>query len=107
MELTVAVYHLTRDFPREEVYGLTNQLRRSAVSIPSNIAEGQGRLNTREFRQFLGVARGSNCELQTQLQLARALEFGRAPLLDRAESLSHEIGKMLFVLLHSLASKTD
>jgi four helix bundle protein len=69
MELTVAIYGLTTTFPREEAFGLTSQLRRSAISIPSNIAEGQGRLNTREFQQFLGVARGSNCELQTQLEI--------------------------------------
>jgi four helix bundle protein len=62
MDLTVAVYRITQSFPREEAFGLTSQMRRSAVSIPSNIAEGQGKLNTREFRQFHGVARGSNCE---------------------------------------------
>jgi four helix bundle protein len=107
MELTIAIYQLTHDFPHEERYGLTNQLRRSAVSIPSNIAEGQGRLNTREFRQFLGVARGSNCELQTQLEIARSLQFGKLSTLDRAESLSHEIGKMLFALLNSLPAKTN
>jgi four helix bundle protein len=70
--MTVAVYQLTRDFPREEIYGLTSQMRRSSVSAPSNIAEGQGRLNLAEFRQFLGIARGSNCELQTQMEIARA-----------------------------------
>jgi len=75
MELTVAVYRITASFPREEVFGLTSQLRRAAISIPSNIAEGQGRLNTREFRQFLGIARGSNCELQTQLEIARRLRL--------------------------------
>jgi four helix bundle protein len=72
MELTIAIYRLTGGFPREELFGLTSQLRRSSVSIPSNIAEGQGRLGTREFKQFLGIARGSNCELQTQLAIARA-----------------------------------
>ena len=65
MDLAVAVYALTKGFPREEAFGLTSQLRRSAVSVPSNIAEGQGRSNTREFQQFLRIARGSNCELQT------------------------------------------
>jgi four helix bundle protein len=70
MQLTVAIYRLTQNFPREEIYELTSQIRRSAVSVPSNIAEGQGRLNTGEFRQFLGVARGSNCELQTQIEIA-------------------------------------
>lgn len=102
MQLTVAVYRMTRNFPREEIYGLTSQIRRSAVSVPSNIAEGQGRLNTGEFRQFLGVARGSNCELQTQLGIARALEFCNVKLLDEAEGVSHEVGKMLFAMLESL-----
>ena len=85
MELTTVIYRLTQSFPREEMFGLTSQLRRSAISIPSNIAEGQGRLNTREFLQFLGIARGSNCELQTQLEIARRLGFGNSQLLDEAE----------------------
>lgn len=76
MELTALVYRITQQFPREEAFGLSAQLRRAAISIPSNIAEGQGRLNRKEFRQFLSVARGSNCELQTQLEIARALGFG-------------------------------
>lgn len=102
MELTVLIYRLTQGFPREEVYGLTSQLRRCAVSIPSNIAEGQGRLNTREFKQFPGIARGSNCELQTQLDIARRLGMGDSELLNDAESLSHEIGKMIFTILGKL-----
>jgi len=105
MQLTVAIYRLTQNFPREEIYGLTSQIRRSAVSVPSNIAEGHGRLGTGEYRQFLGVARASNFELQTQLEIARALEFGNAKLLDEAESLSHEVGKMLFAILESTAKK--
>jgi four helix bundle protein len=105
MELTIAVYRLTQEFPREELFGLTSQLRRSAVSIPSNIAEGQGRLNTREFRQLLGVARGSNCELQTQLEIARALNLVDQATLEQAEALSHRVGKMLFKLLSALKSK--
>ncbi len=105
MELTATVYRLTQGFPREEVFGLTAQLRRAAVSIPSNVAEGQGRLNTREFRQFLSIARASNCELQTQLGIARMLGFGDQKLLDDAEALSHRIGQMLFKLLAVLKSK--
>jgi four helix bundle protein len=65
MQLAVEIYELTKAFPREEGYGLTSQIRRSVVSIPSNIAEGNGRLNPREFRQFLGIARGSTYEVQT------------------------------------------
>jgi len=102
MQLTVAIYRLTQEFPREEVYGLTSQIRRSSVSLPSNIAEGHGRLNTGEYRQFLGIARGSNCELQTQLEIARVLKFGNPKLLDEAEGLSHEVGKMLYATLESI-----
>jgi four helix bundle protein len=102
MQLTVAIYKLTQAFPREEQFELTSQIRRSAVSIPSNIAEGQGRTTIRDFRQFLGIARGSTCEVQTQLEIARALNFGDAKLIDGAESLSNEVRKMLFGLLESL-----
>jgi four helix bundle protein len=102
MQLTVCIYKLSRKFPREEVYGLTSQIRRSAVSIPSNIAEGQGRANRGEFKQFLSVARGSNCELQTQLEIARALGFGDLGLIEEAETLSGEVRKMLFGLIESL-----
>lgn len=102
MELTLVVYRLTQKFPREEVYGLTSQLRRCAVSIPSNIPEEQGRLNTREFKQFLGIARGSNCELQTQLEIARKLGFGDTSLINDAEGLAHEVGRMIFTILGKL-----
>jgi len=99
IDLVVIVYRLTRNFPREECYGLTAQMRRTAVSIPSNIAEGQGRLSTGEFRQFLGIARGSNCELQTQLEIARKLGFGNTEDLGSAEKMSREIGKMTYAIL--------
>jgi four helix bundle protein len=105
MQLTVAIYQLTHDFPREEIYGLTSQIRRAAVSVPSNIAEGHGRLNGREFRQFLGIARGSNFELQTQLEIARALGFGNVKLLEDADGLSHEVGKMIYALLESVENQ--
>jgi four helix bundle protein len=102
IQLTVSIYRLTQGFPRQEIYGLTSQIRRSAVSVASNIAEGQGRLTTGEFRQFLGIARGSNFELQTQLEIARALEFEDSKSIDAAEKLSHEVGKMIYALLESL-----
>ena len=102
MQLTIAIYRLTKEFPREELYGLTNQIRRAAVSLPSNIAEGHGRLNRNEFRQFLGIARASNFELQTQLMIARELGLGNSELIDHAEELSHEVGKMIFAALKSL-----
>jgi len=99
MALATAIYRLTRAFPKDEIYGLRSQIRRSAVSVPSNIAEGQGRLSTGEFRQFLGVARGSNFELQTQLEIARTLQMGDLKLIDEAEGLSHEVGKMIYAIL--------
>ena len=106
MELAIEVYKLTKDFPREEIYGLTTQIRRSAISIPSNIAEGHGRLNKREFRQFLGIARGSTYELQTQLDLARALEMAPPDLIENASRISQEIGRMIFSLLQSIHSSS-
>jgi four helix bundle protein len=105
MQLTMAIFRLTRSFPREELYGLTGQLRRAAVSVPSNIAEGHGRLSNREFTQFLSIARGSICELQTQLEIARLLEFGTVKAIEEAERLSHEVGKMIFAFLGSLKSQ--
>jgi len=71
MELSKAVYEVTRKFPSDERFGLTNQLRRAAVSVPSNIAEGRGRLTQGEFLQFLGIARGSALEVETQLERRR------------------------------------
>ena len=106
MQLTVAIYRLTQNFPREEVYGLTSQIRRPAVSVPSNIAEGQGRLNSGEFQQFLGVARGSNCEIQTQLEISRALGFGDIKQIEEAEGLSSEVGKMINAILKSLNAES-
>ena len=102
IQLATATYTLTRGFPREELYGLTGQIRRSAVSVASNIAEGQGRLTTGEFRQFLGISRGSNFELQTQLEIAKALGIGDFKLISEAEALSHEVGKMIYAMLESL-----
>jgi four helix bundle protein len=102
MQLTIAIYGLTKGFPLEEQYGLTGQIRRAAVSVPSNIAEGHGRLSNREFAQFLSVARGSVCELQTQLEIAKTLGFGNPELIGNAEHLSHEVGKMIFAFLGTL-----
>jgi four helix bundle protein len=102
MELTIAVYRLTQGFPREEAFGLTAQLRRSAISIPSNVAEGHGRMNSREFKRFLLIARGSNSELQTQLELSGAVGFGGPEFLTTAQNLSHEVEKMLMALLTKL-----
>jgi four helix bundle protein len=105
MQLTIAIYQLTRSFPRDELYGLTGQLRRAAISVPSNIAEGHGRLSNREFTQFLSIARGSLRELQTLLEIAQALGFGTVKAIEDAERLSHEVGKMIFAFLGSLKTQ--
>ena len=102
MDLATTVYRMTRQFPRDEMYGLANQIRRCAVSVPSNIAEGQGRMSSGEFRQFLGIARGSNFELQTQIELVRRLGLGDARLVDEADELSHEVGKMIYAILDKI-----
>ena len=102
IQMTVSTYRLTQGFPKDEIYGLTSQMRRAAVSVPSNIAEGHGRLNKGEYRQFLGIARGSNFELQTQLEIARVLEKGNSKLIDETEALSHEVGKMIYGILERI-----
>jgi four helix bundle protein len=105
MELAVQVYALTASFPREEIYGLTSQLRRASVSVASNIAEGRGRMSQGEFRQFLGTAQGSNFEVQTQLELGRRMGLGSEAPLDKAVKTSVEVGKMLSSLIASLQLK--
>ena len=98
LELSIQVYHLTASFPREELYGLTSQMRRASVSIASNIAEGSARGTRREFRQFVKLSAGSNCELQTQLMIARELGFGNRDAAVRIDQLSNEVGRMLTAL---------
>jgi four helix bundle protein len=102
MQLTIAVYKLTADFPSSEQFGLTNQLRRASVSIASNIAEGYGRATTGEYVQFLGHARGSNCELETQLILPEEPSFGRVDSRKSANDLSQEVGRMLVAMMKKL-----
>ena len=103
MKFTVSVYRTTNNFPRQELYGLTQQLRRAAVSIPSNIAEGKGHRWDREFRNFLLHARGSLLEAQTQLMIARELQYLSG---DEGEPLlagSDEIGRCLDALINSMS----
>jgi four helix bundle protein len=104
MELAVRVYSVTAEFPKPEIYGLTSQMRRSAVSVASNIAEGSVRGTRKDFRQFVTIARGSNCELQTQLLLAKELKFGDANTIAEAEALTNDVGQMLAGLSKYLAS---
>jgi four helix bundle protein len=102
MDLVTDVYQATRSFPRDEPYGLTNQLRRAAVSVPSNIAEGQARFSQKEFHHFLSHARGSLVEIETQLMIAQNLGYLSPiqilPLLEKAA----ELGKILNGLIASI-----
>jgi four helix bundle protein len=101
MDLVEAVYQATADFPREETYGLTAQIRRAAVSVPSNIAEGQGRRSRGEFKQFLGNAKGSLCELETQVLIAQRLQMLSK---ERAEALVQRIVEVARILGGLIAS---
>jgi len=105
MQLARVVYALTRNFPKDEMFGLTSQLRRAAVSVPSNIAEGHGRLTDNGFAVFLGQARGSLFEVETQIELAQSLGYitsadAKQPLAD-----CDEVAKMLNGLLKTLKEK--
>jgi len=105
MDLVEMVYEATKIFPREELYGLTNQLRRAAVSVPSNIAEGHARNSTAEYRNFLSMARGSLAEVETQLLIAERLKYIDSEKLTALLSLQIEINKMTNTLINKLAPR--
>jgi len=102
MGLARAVYRVTQSFPAEERFGLTNQLRRAAVSVPSNIAEGRGRLTKSDFLYFLGVARGSALEVETQLELALDFGYGEPEALIDTQELAIEVGTILNASIQTL-----
>jgi four helix bundle protein len=102
VQMALEVYKLTADFPASERFGLTNQLRRASVSVASNIAEGYGRSTTGEYVLFLGHARGSNFEVQTQLVIAGALGFGSEQSRQSAESLAGEVSRMIVAIMGKL-----
>ena len=104
MEVVVEIYRVTKGFPAEEKFGLTAQLRRAAVAIPSNIAEGHGRLGGAEFRRFVSIARGSVAEVETQLGVAVALGFIDGDEITPLASELNRLSKKLFSLHRSLAS---
>lgn len=106
MILAKEIHLRTRSFPKEELYGMTSQIRRAASSIPYNIAEGQGKMSTGEFKQSLGHARGSLYEVQTQLYLAKELELLTNGEAENFLAKSDEIGRLLNGLINSLKAKT-
>ncbi|MFP3868894.1 MAG: four helix bundle protein [Desulfobacteraceae bacterium] len=102
MELVTQVYQVSKKFPKEEIYALLSQLRRAAVSIPSNIAEGQGRSSKGEFLQFLGHAKGSLSELETQVLIARNLSYLNEAETYKLLELTEELGRILNGLVASV-----
>jgi four helix bundle protein len=105
MDLAEQSYLATREFPREEQFGLTSQIRRAAASIPANIAEGQGRGSTKEFLHHLSIARGSLMELETHLLLSQRVGLLNQALLDRLLTMADEISRMLSGLREALIGK--
>ncbi len=101
-DLVIEVYKVTKDFPKEELYGLTSQLRRAAVSIPANIAEGASRQHKRDYLQFLYVARGSSAETEYLLHLANRLGFLSDDEFDKIDKIKQESAKTLFGLINSV-----
>ena len=106
MNLADAVYAITDDFPKSETFGLTSQLRRAAVSIPSNIAEGWGRGHTKEYVQFLRYARGSLYEVETQLQIAARRGYATEAQVQAALRSTVEISRMLAGLTRALRARS-
>ena len=106
MELVTAVYGITRDWPHEEQYGLTSQVRRAAVAIPSNLAEGHGRSGRREFAHHVSIAYGSLCELETQLLIAERLDYSDAVATESLMNRIADVRRLTNGLLRSLQSAT-
>ena len=104
-QLCITIYKLTKHFPKEEQYGLTSQIRRSAVSVPSNIAEGYGRKTTQEYMQSLYIAYGSHCELETQIMLSKDLGYIKSDDFQKLQRYIGDVERMLKALIKSLQNK--
>lgn len=105
IEMVKTIYLLTRDFPKHETYGLTSQIQRSAVSVPSNVAEGQTRNSTADFQRFLFIAQGSLSEVDTQIVIAQELGYLKQEKGQDVEGRILELRKMLYALINSLPKK--
>lgn len=104
IDLVRSIYQLTKGFPNQEVYGLSSQLQRAAVSVPSNIAEGQAREHSGEFRRFLYIAVGSLAEVDTQLEIAKQLNYFQEENIKEIYDLLVELRKMLHGLINKIPS---
>lgn len=107
MDFATSVYKATQDWPREESYGLTNQVRRAVASIPANIAEGQGRESDKDFLRFLVIAKGSLHEAETHLLLSERLEYQDAQMLSPLMQQAAEVGRLLNGLIKTLRARSN
>jgi four helix bundle protein len=105
MELAVAIYNTTRTWPKEELYGLTSQVRRAATSVPANIAEGYGRENLGSYQQFPGIAQGSLKELETHLLISQRVGIASSASIEPLMISSESVGKLLRLLIRRLANE--
>jgi len=102
MDLVLAIYKISKNFPKEETYCLTSQIRRAAISIPSNIAEGQGRRTKPDFRNFLSIAYGSLREVETQITIAQRLGYTDTATIEQVMNITSEVGRLINALSKSL-----
>ena len=107
MDLVTQIYRLTQSFPREEQYGLTSQMRRAAVSVPSNIAEGHARESSKEYLNHLSIVQGSLAELQTQIEIAARLDFVGGEVARQALELSAALSRQIFALRNAITRKIE
>lgn len=105
MELVTEIYKVSQKFPKEEIFGLTSQIRRAAFSIPSNIAEGRGKFSKGDFQYFLGHARGSLSEVETQILIAGSLNYLTKPEIDHIMEIAAEVGKLLNGLMAAIKKR--
>jgi len=107
MDLVIQMYRLTQSFPHEEQYGLTSQMRRAAVSVPSNIAEGHARESSKEYLNHLSIVQGSLAELQTQIEIAALLNCAEATAAQPVLELSISLSRQIFALRNAIARKIE
>ncbi len=107
MDLVESVYRATRDWPKEEMYGLTNQVRRAVISVPANMAEGQGRSSTREFARYLSIAMGSLYEVETYVSVAQRLRYSDALMCDGLLAQTAEVARLTHGLSRRLRETQD
>lgn len=107
MTLTTQIYQLTSTFPKEEIYGLTSQIRRCSVSIPSNIAEGYGRESDKEFLRFLNISIGSLFEMQTQLEIAKNIAYINEDLFNNLYENSREVERMIVSFIKKIKERNS